>query len=190
MNARHSAHSRALDQAVAAGGRTPMPCRFPAQDSLCGRTMSWCSAGHGPHEDADVWEQLRNRLLLDAKLHVSGNCEAVVFNPRSLSFSLTEQQEPKLNAWFPERGVFWREEGKRIAWRNLWVSMFNLMLGFGVWLMWSALAVQIQVVHDTAPDKFTFGLHREVQDMANSTRIGAQDVHESASARRKYHAML
>lgn len=202
MQAQHSAHSRALDREASDFVGFPAPCEFPARDSFCGKTLSWCSTGqrtHEPTNDLAMWQQflkhpppqLRSKLLQDAKLCAFANNDAIIFNPKSLAFSLTERQEPKLNAWFPERGVFWREEGKQIAWRNLWVSMFNLMVAFGVWLMWSALAVQIQIIHDSSPDKFNFGFDR--LDFANSTRLtGTSDVDAdgSISAGRKYHAML
>ena len=35
---------------------------------------------------------------------------------------------------FPENEVFWKNEGKLIAWRNLVVSVPNLLLGFAIWV--------------------------------------------------------
>ena len=80
----------------------------------------------------------------------------MVFNPKSLKFSVCGV-EPKLNAWFPDRIEFWRGEGSVLAWRNLIVSQFALVIAFAVWLMWSIIVVHVQSVHDRDPTRFSFG---------------------------------
>ncbi|OEG00023.1 nitrate/nitrite transporter [Vulcanibacillus modesticaldus] len=45
--------------------------------------------------------------------------------------------------WEPENEVFWETEGKKIASRNLWISIPALVLAFSVWQMWSILAVNL-----------------------------------------------
>ena len=43
---------------------------------------------------------------------------------------------------------FWSEDpGSRIANRNLWISIPNLLCGFAVWLYWSIIIVQMQNLH-------------------------------------------
>ena len=42
--------------------------------------------------------------------------------------------------WDPEDEGFWNREGKRIATRNLWVSIPNLLLAFAVWIYWGMIA--------------------------------------------------
>ena len=37
--------------------------------------------------------------------------------------------------WRPEDNAFWESQGKRIASRNLWISIPNLLCGFAVWAM-------------------------------------------------------
>lgn len=49
----------------------------------------------------------------------------------------------KITNWQPENEEFWDKEGKRVAYRNLWVSIPALMLAFAVWQMWSILAVNL-----------------------------------------------
>lgn len=49
--------------------------------------------------------------------------------------------------WNPEDEVFWEREGKRIASRNLWVSIPNLFLGFAVWIYWGMVATYVQRLH-------------------------------------------
>ncbi|MDD5027890.1 MAG: antiporter [Rhodoferax sp.] len=45
--------------------------------------------------------------------------------------------------WDPEDEVFWEAHGKKIANRNLWISIPSLLLGFAIWLMWGIIAVQM-----------------------------------------------
>lgn len=45
--------------------------------------------------------------------------------------------------WRPEDNAFWESTGKRIANRNLWISIPSLLCGFAVWLMWGIITVQM-----------------------------------------------
>lgn len=45
--------------------------------------------------------------------------------------------------WRPEDEAFWNSTGKRIAYRNLWISIPALLCGFAVWGMWGIIAVQM-----------------------------------------------
>ena len=45
--------------------------------------------------------------------------------------------------WRPEDDKFWEQTGKRIAYRNLWISIPALLCGFAVWGMWGIIAVQM-----------------------------------------------
>jgi NNP family nitrate/nitrite transporter-like MFS transporter len=45
--------------------------------------------------------------------------------------------------WRPEEAAFWESTGKRIAYRNLWISIPALLCGFAVWGMWGIIAVQM-----------------------------------------------
>ena len=48
-----------------------------------------------------------------------------------------------LTRWEPEKAEFWKSEGKRIALRNLWISIPALMLAFIVWMLWSVVVVNL-----------------------------------------------
>ncbi len=48
-----------------------------------------------------------------------------------------------IDVWEPEDPVFWEQTGKKIAKRNLWVSIPCLLLAFSVWFIWSAVAVNL-----------------------------------------------
>jgi NNP family nitrate/nitrite transporter-like MFS transporter len=48
-----------------------------------------------------------------------------------------------IKEWNVEDEKFWESTGKKIANRNLWISIPNLLVGFAVWLMWSMITVQM-----------------------------------------------
>ena len=48
-----------------------------------------------------------------------------------------------LTIWNPEDATFWRTEGKAVAARNLWISIPALFLSFAVWMVWSAVVVNL-----------------------------------------------
>ena len=56
-----------------------------------------------------------------------------------------------LTTWNPEDEQFWESTGKKIATRNLWISIPSLLVGFSVWLMWGIITVQMKNLG------FTFG---------------------------------
>ena len=45
--------------------------------------------------------------------------------------------------WRPEDEQFWEHTGKRIAYRNLWISVPALLCGFAIWGMWGIITVQM-----------------------------------------------
>ena len=45
--------------------------------------------------------------------------------------------------WRPEDEQFWEGTGKKIAYRNLWISIPALLCGFAVWGMWGIITVQM-----------------------------------------------
>ncbi|SPJ32388.1 nitrate/nitrite transporter [Kushneria phyllosphaerae] len=64
--------------------------------------------------------------------------------PRSTD--LPELAAPRslvLTEWHPEDATFWQTTGARIARRNLWISIPNLLLAFAVWSIWSILVVRL-----------------------------------------------
>jgi len=48
-----------------------------------------------------------------------------------------------IDIWKPEDEDFWNSTGKKIANRNLWISIPSLLCGFAVWLMWGIITVQM-----------------------------------------------
>ncbi len=45
--------------------------------------------------------------------------------------------------WRPEDPAFWESTGKKVAYRNLWLSVPALLCGFAVWGMWGIITVQM-----------------------------------------------
>ncbi len=58
--------------------------------------------------------------------------------------------------WDVEDETFWETEGKKIANRNLWVSIPNLLCGFSVWLYWGMIAKTMQKLHFANEELFNF----------------------------------
>jgi MFS transporter, NNP family, nitrate/nitrite transporter len=52
-------------------------------------------------------------------------------------------QGPDIQDWRPEDEQFWESTGKKIAYRNLWISIPALLCGFAVWGMWGIITVQM-----------------------------------------------
>jgi NNP family nitrate/nitrite transporter-like MFS transporter len=53
---------------------------------------------------------------------------------------------PVIHDWRPEDAGFWADTGKRIATRNLWISIPALLLAFAVWMVWSAVTVRLNSI--------------------------------------------
>jgi NNP family nitrate/nitrite transporter-like MFS transporter len=52
-------------------------------------------------------------------------------------------QGADISDWRPEDETFWESTGKRIAYRNLWISVPALLCGFAIWGMWGIITVQM-----------------------------------------------
>jgi len=50
---------------------------------------------------------------------------------------------PDVEDWRPEDEQYWESTGKKIAYRNLWISIPALLCGFAVWGMWGIITVQM-----------------------------------------------
>ena len=48
-----------------------------------------------------------------------------------------------IEKWDVEDTTFWESQGKRIATRNLWISIPSLLCGFAVWMYWGIITVQM-----------------------------------------------
>jgi NNP family nitrate/nitrite transporter-like MFS transporter len=48
--------------------------------------------------------------------------------------------------WRPEDQTFWESTGRRIAHRNLWLSIPALLLAFSVWMVWSVVVAKLPAI--------------------------------------------
>ena len=55
----------------------------------------------------------------------------------------TSNSAADINDWRPEDAKFWESTGKKIAYRNLLISVPALLCGFAVWGMWGIITVQM-----------------------------------------------
>ena len=68
-----------------------------------------------------------------------------------------------LSKWDVEDEYFWSSKGKKIATRNLWISIPALLLAFAVWIMWSIIATKLKefgynfgmITPDLSPEQIT-----------------------------------
>ena len=51
-----------------------------------------------------------------------------------------------LTEWHPDDPAFWQSTGKRIANRNLWISIPALLLAFSVWMVWSVVVAKLPAI--------------------------------------------
>ena len=49
-----------------------------------------------------------------------------------------------LEEWNVEDPDFWEKKGKKVAYRNLWLSIPALLLSFAVWMMWSIITTKMK----------------------------------------------
>jgi NNP family nitrate/nitrite transporter-like MFS transporter len=65
-----------------------------------------------------------------------------------MSHSTTPQRasDRVITDWRPEDPLFWQQQGNSVASRNLWISVPCLLLAFCVWMLFSAVAVNLNKV--------------------------------------------
>ncbi len=51
-----------------------------------------------------------------------------------------------LDDWRPEDSTFWAEKGRKVARRNLWISIPALLLAFAVWMVWSVVVARLPAI--------------------------------------------
>ena len=51
-----------------------------------------------------------------------------------------------ITTWNVDDTKFWETSGKRVANRNLWISIPALLLAFAVWMVWSVVVAKLPAV--------------------------------------------
>lgn len=72
-----------------------------------------------------------------------------------------------IDRWDPEDPTFWRDGGRRVATRNLGISVFAEFLGFAVWALWSIVVPQLPAAG------FTFTVDQQFWLIAVPSLVGA-----------------
>ncbi|PRZ44283.1 NNP family nitrate/nitrite transporter-like MFS transporter [Antricoccus suffuscus] len=72
-----------------------------------------------------------------------------------------------IDNWDAEDETFWRNGGKKIANRNLGISVFAEFLGFGIWALWSIVVPQLNSVG------FAFTIDQQFWLIAVPSLVGA-----------------
>ena len=61
----------------------------------------------------------------------------------SVAVTPVQKSASDIEDWRPEDDAFWEGAGKKIAYRNLWISIPSLLCGFAIWGMWGIITVQM-----------------------------------------------
>ncbi|MBY5968951.1 nitrate/nitrite transporter [Halomonas denitrificans] len=89
--------------------------------------------------------------------HAIRKAERIEARDRCESTDLPELSTPSkfvLQDWRPEDESFWQSTGRKIASRNLWISIPCLLLAFSIWMVWSMVVAKLpQVGFDYSPNQ-------------------------------------
>lgn len=75
--------------------------------------------------------------------------------------------------WDVENEAFWQSTGRKVAVRNLVVSIPNLLCGFSVWMYWGMIAKLIRTVHLANPELFNFTFGNDDKPYENAAAYSA-----------------
>ena len=88
-----------------------------------------------------------------------------------------------IDDWRPEDAAFWESQGKRIAYRNLWISVPALLCGFAVWGMWASSPCRCSTSGSSSPRPSLFTLTAIAGISGATMRIPASFLIRLASGR-------
>lgn len=63
--------------------------------------------------------------------------------PAGTAAPVTRRSGRWIEHWDPEDPTFWHDGGRRVASRNLWISVLAEFVGFAVWALWSIVVPQL-----------------------------------------------
>ncbi|WEX08577.1 MFS transporter [Chelativorans sp. AA-79] len=101
---------------------------------LVGIALIWMHVAIRRMERGATEPQLRKLPELPEMQEVHGPRQVGVLGPHLIE------------DWRPEDPVFWEKTGRRIARRNLWLSIPALLLSFAVWMVWSVVVAKLPAV--------------------------------------------
>jgi NNP family nitrate/nitrite transporter-like MFS transporter len=99
-----------------------------------------------------LWTSCFMLLFLIAAVNLAWMHSAILRMERATTVSdrrflpELQPQGAMLTEWAPEDESFWERTGRRIATRNLWISIPALLLAFAVWMVWSVVVVNLPAI--------------------------------------------
>jgi NNP family nitrate/nitrite transporter-like MFS transporter len=124
-----------------------LPIAFGVLNDLTGVWTSCFALLFGIVLVALVWMHVAVRRMEQAA--VAGQVAALPELPEMLEIHQPAHAAPKssvLEDWRPEDERFWADKGRRIANRNLWISIPCLLLAFSVWMVWSVVIAKLPAI--------------------------------------------
>ena len=100
-----------------------------------------------------LWTSCFMLLFLIVAVNLAWMHAAILRMERATTVATDRRFLPELQAqgavlvdWDPEKERFWQQTGRRIAQRNLWISIPALLLAFAVWMVWSVVVVNLPAI--------------------------------------------
>ncbi|WP_188576889.1 MFS transporter (plasmid) [Tistrella bauzanensis] len=96
---------------------------------------------------AFIWMHLSIRQM--ERQHLSTELDALPDLPEMREIhgpAQTAAMSRVIEDWRPEDPGFWQSTGRRIARRNLWISIPCLLLAFSVWMVWSMVIAKLPAI--------------------------------------------
>ena len=121
-----------------------LPILFGVMNDLTGVWTSCFMLLFGIVSVALAWMHLS--ILQMERRALGKELEALPEFPEMQEIHTSERgksMSPVIEDWRPEDDAFWKEKGRRIANRNLWLSIPALLLAFAVWMVWSVVVAKL-----------------------------------------------
>ena len=128
-----------------------MPIAFGALNDLTGLWQSCFWLMFGLAAVALVWMHVSIRQMERTAQSAGVAVASLPELPEMQSLHGPAQQgalagSGAIKDWRPEDATFWATTGRRIAQRNLWISVPCLLLSFAIWMVWSVVVAKLPTV--------------------------------------------
>ncbi|WP_193368746.1 nitrate/nitrite transporter [Pelagibius marinus] len=124
-----------------------LPIAFGVMNDLTGIWTSCFALLFGIVVVALVWMHVAIRRMEQAAL--AGQGTQLPELPEMLEIHKPEHVRPSsavIEDWRPDDEEFWATKGRKIANRNLWISIPCLLLAFSVWMVWSVVIAKLPAI--------------------------------------------
>ena len=128
-----------------------MPIAFGALNDLTGLWQSCFWLLFGLASVALVWMHVSIRLMERSAQSAGVSVASLPELPEMQPLHGPAQQgalagSGAIRDWRPEDATFWASTGRRVARRNLWISVPCLLLSFAIWMVWSVVVAKLPAV--------------------------------------------